>query len=72
MDRIYRECGCFLRESTSQIPPMNTCSSLRLTKLNRPDIHQQIVNKYAKYSENYWAQVKVRQLAYLSALREKK
>jgi hypothetical protein len=51
---------------------MNTCSSLRLTKLNRPDIHQQIVNKYAKYSENYWAQVKVRQLAYLSALREKK
>ena len=48
---------------------MRTCVSLPLTTLNRPDIHQEIVDRYAKYSENYWAGVKVRQRAYLQELR---
>jgi len=34
--------------------------------INGPDIHQQIVNKYIKYSRNYWINVKKRQLEYLA------
>lgn len=65
MNRIKRECGCFLNERGQGLGPMQTCVSLPLTTLNRPDVHQEIVNRYAKYSQDYWAGVKVRQLAYL-------
>jgi hypothetical protein len=51
------------------MPPMKTCSSLPLTTLNRPDVHQEIVNRYSQYSQSYWAGVRVRQLAYLRELR---
>lgn len=69
MNRIKRECGCFLSERKTGLGPMRTCGSLPLTTLNRPDVHQEIVDRYAKYSENYWAGVKVRQRAYLQELR---
>ena len=69
MNRIKRECDCFLSERKTGLGPMRTCVSLPLTTLNRPDIHQEIVDRYAKYSENYWAGVKVRQRAYLQELR---
>jgi len=65
MNRIKRECGCFFNERGPELGPMQTCVSLPLTTLNRPDVHQEIVNRYAKYSQDYWAGVKVRQLAYL-------
>ena len=69
MNRIKRECDCFLSERKTGLGPMCTCVSLPLTTLNRPDIHQEIVDRYAKYSENYWAGVRVRQKAYLQELR---
>lgn len=65
MNRIKRECGCFLNTHGPELGPMQTCVSLPLTTLNRPDIHQEIVNRYAKYSMNYWAGVKIRQRIYL-------
>jgi len=70
MYRIQRDCNCFLTARKAGLGPMRTCCSLPLTTLNRPDVHQEIVNRYAKYSENYWAGVKIRQLAYLRELRE--
>jgi hypothetical protein len=69
MNRIKRECDCFLSERKTGLGPMRTCVSLPLTTLNRPDVHQEIVDRYAKYSENYWAGVRVRQKAYLQELR---
>ena len=69
MNRIKRECDCFLSERKTGLGPMRTCVSLPLTTLNRPDIHQEIVDRYSKYSQNYWAGVRVRQKAYLQELR---
>lgn len=65
MNRIKRECGCFLNTHGPELGPMQTCVSLPLTTLNRPDVHQEIVNRYAKYSMDYWAGVKIRQRIYL-------
>jgi hypothetical protein len=69
MNRIQRECECFLTDRAAKMPPMKTCRSLPLTTLNRPDAHQEIVDRYSRYSQEYWAGVKVRQLAYLRDLR---
>ena len=68
----FRECYLSMQNYKSTIPnqkmvktlPPN--SSLPLVTLNRPDIHQEIVNDYIKYSELYWIGVRRRQRAYLA------
>jgi len=68
----FRECYLSVRNYKSTIPPQKMVktlppnSSLPLFTLNRPDIHQEIVNDYIKYSEQYWIGVRRRQRAYLA------
>jgi hypothetical protein len=68
----FRECYLSMQNYKSTIPNQNMVktlppnSSLPLVTLNRPDIHQEIVNNYIKYSELYWIGVRRRQRAYLA------
>lgn len=67
----FRECYLSVKNYKSTSPPPKMVktlppnSSLPLVTLNRPDIHQEIVNDYIKYSEAYWIGVRRRQRAYL-------
>jgi hypothetical protein len=67
----FRECYLSVKNYKSTIPPQRMVktlppnSSLPLVTLNRPDIHQEIVNDYIKYSEAYWIGVRRRQHAYI-------
>lgn len=56
---VKRVCNTFSRERALTMCPMSS------QVLNRPDIHQEMVSRYAKYSQKYWAGVRVRQRAYL-------
>lgn len=67
----FRDCYLSVKNYRSTAPPPKMVktlppnSSLPLVTLNRPDIHQEIVNNYIKYSEAYWIGVRRRQRAYL-------
>jgi len=56
----------------SESPMMLHAPSLARVVLNRPDVHQEIVSNYMKYSNNYWTNVYVRQRAYLEKQRKEK
>ena len=56
----------------SESPMMLHVPSLARVSLNRPDIHQEIVANYIKYSDKYWAEVYIRQRAYLQQQQQEK
>ena len=65
-----RTCDC--SKGVKYPDPLLKSNNLSNTVLNRPDIHQQIVSEYIKYSEQYWITVRKRQLKYLTNKRLKK
>jgi len=57
---IKRVCNTFSRDHA-----LSSCPNSSQV-LNRADLHQEIVSRYIRYSQDYWAGVRVRQRAYLA------
>jgi hypothetical protein len=72
--------NCYLSKANSPLnispnsesPMMLHAPVMARFTLNRPDVHQEIVANYIKYSDKYWSDVLIRQRIYLKQQRQEK